>query len=168
MPQIVGQEYRVGKIRVTGAKAFNEDTILSALGIVSGGSYDESQLRDGFRNLMRLYGSRGYVNFIPTPVPELDEQRKIVNLTVNIDEGLQFTVNRVGFVGNTTIPDDVLRREVLVKEGAVFDVSLLELSLSRLNQLRLFEEIRFEDARVRPLPDEAKVDVDLRVKEKTR
>ena len=98
----------------------------------------------------------------------MDEQRRVVNLTLNIDEDRQFVVRRVQFTGNTTTPEEILRREVLLKEGAIFDASLLELSLSRLNQLGLFEEIKIEDVRVEPSPDEPKLDVNLRVKERDR
>jgi outer membrane protein insertion porin family len=117
---------------------------------------------------MKLYGSRGHVNFLPQPVIDLDEQRKVVNLTINIDEGPQYVVNRIGFIGNATTPDEVLRREILVKEGEVFDTSLWDLSISRLNQVGLFEEIRDFDTRVTFPPNESKVDIELRVKEKGR
>jgi beta-lactamase regulating signal transducer with metallopeptidase domain len=162
------QGYRIGETRVVGAKLFNADTILSVLGLVSGEIYNESQLHNGFKELMKLYGSRGHVNFLPQPVIDLDEQRKVVNLTINIDEGPQYVVNRIGFIGNATTPDEVLRREILVKEGEVFDTSLWDLSISRLNQVGLFEEIRDFDTRVTFPPNESKVDVELRVKEKGR
>ena len=113
-------------------------------------------------------GNVGYVNFIPQPVMEFDEQKKVVNLTVNVDEGPQFTVNRISFTGNMTTPDEVIRREILVKEGEVFNTTLWGLSVLRLNQLGFFEEIKPEDAWIQPLPDEAKVDINLRVREKAR
>ena len=95
---------------------------------------------------MKLYGSLGYVHFLPEPALDFDEQQKVMNLTVNIDEGPQFTVNRISFTGNMTIPDEVIRREILVKEGEVFNASLWGLSVLRLNQLGFFEEIKIEDS----------------------
>jgi outer membrane protein insertion porin family len=160
------QEYRLEEVKIVGATVFNHDLIRSQLQMVSGEIYDESQLRRGLEKLKRLYGNIGYVNLVPEPAPEVDEQRKVVNLTLNIDEGRQFTVSRIRFTGNTTTPEAVLRREVLLKEGSIFDGSLLELSLLRLNQLGVFEEIKVEDVMVNPSPDEAKLDINLRVKEK--
>jgi len=161
-------EYRVGQIRVAGAKTLQNDVIQSLIGLVSGDVYDESRLRQGFQDLMKLYGSLGYVNFLPEPVLDFDDQKKVVNLNINIDEGSQYTVNRISLTGNTTISGDVIRREILVKEGQVFNVALLDASLLRLNQLGLFDEIKFEDFRIRPLPNESRLDIDLRVKEKER
>ena len=133
------QEYRLGEIRVTGDKVFHNDLIRSMLGLVSGDVFNESRLRYGFKELMKLYGSLGYTKFVPEPALDFDEQQKVVNLTVNIDEGPQFTVNRISFTGNTTTPDEVIRREILVKEGEVFNTTLWSSLVLRLNQLGLFE-----------------------------
>ena len=163
-----GQQYIVGEIKVTGAKFLHADLIRSFLVLDSGDVFNESELRKGFVDLKNFYGNVGYVNFIPLPVMDFDELQKVVNLTVNIDEGRQYIVNRISFTGNTTTPDEVLRREILLKEGEVFNASLLTLSLSRLSQLGFFEEIRIEDAWIQPSASEPKVDVNLRVKEKAR
>jgi len=122
----------------------------------------------GVTEVRRLKFNLGYVNFIPSLDQDFDEQRKVVSLTVNIDEGSQYTVKSISFTGNTTAPDEVMRRELLIKEGEVFNASLLTLSLSRLSQLGFFEEIKFEDVRVAPSRSEPKVDIDFKVKEKAR
>src|SRR4029078_3489619 len=68
--------------------------------------------------------------------------------------------------GNTTTRDKVIRREVMVEEGQVFNSSLWDMSLQRLNQLGYFEEVKTEDAEVKPSPTEPNVDISLKVKEK--
>lgn len=163
------QEYRVGEIQVIGAKIVQNDVVLSLLGLVSGEVYNESRLKEGFRDLMKLYGSLGYINFIPEPVLNFDERQKVVNLTINIKEDRQFRVNRISFTGNTTTRDEVMRREILLKEGEVFNASAWKLSVLRLNQLGVFEEIKEEDTKVDfSSSSEPKVDVTLRVTEKGR
>jgi beta-lactamase regulating signal transducer with metallopeptidase domain len=162
------QEYRIGDINVTGAKSIDEARVRSAIGLVSGEIYDESRLRKGFEELKAIYGSRGYVNFVPEPDLEFHDEQKVVDLTINIDEGPQFTVNRISFTGNTTTRDEVLRREIPFKEGDVFDASLLDALRFRLNQLGLFEEIRVEDFLVQPSPLEPKVDIGVSVRETGR
>jgi beta-lactamase regulating signal transducer with metallopeptidase domain len=163
-----GQEYRIGGIKVTGAKAVNETQIVLALGLVLGQVYNEDRLRKGFDDLKKIYASRGYVNFVPIPAFDFDEQQKVVNLTINIDEDRQFIVNRINFTGNTTTRDEVIRREIIVKEGQVFNSSLWDLSLSRLNQLGYLDEIKNEDVEIRPSPTEPTLDINLKVREKGR
>jgi outer membrane protein insertion porin family len=156
----------IAGIKVIGARAFNEAQIKLSLGLVPGQVYNEDQLRMGFENLKRIYGTRGYVNFTAEPRFDFDEQQKVVNLTIEIDEDRPFTVNRINFTGNTKTRDELLRREILIKEGEIFNSSLWDLSVARLNQLGYFDEIKYEDVRVKPSATEPTLDIFLTVKEK--
>ena len=161
-------QYRVGEVKVTGNKRFNELVIRAILGLVPGEIFNEERLRKSFDNLKKLYGSQGYINFTAVPLQDFDEAKKIVNLTINVDEDRQFFVNRIAFSGNTTTRDKVIRREIMVEEGQVFNSSVWDMSLQRLNQLGYFEEIKTEDAEVKPSTTEPQVDINLKVKEKGR
>jgi outer membrane protein insertion porin family len=161
-------QYKIGDVKVTGAKELNEAIIRLLLGLIPGQVYNETALRNGFDNLKKLYGQRGYVNFSAVPVQDLDEEKKLVNLTVNVEEDRRFTVNRIAFSGNTTTRDKVIRREVLLDEGQIFNSALWDTSLLRLNQLGYFEEIKNEDAEVKPSATDPTVDINLKVKEKSR
>jgi outer membrane protein insertion porin family len=161
-------QYRVGDVKITGNKQFNELAIRLILGLVPGEIFNEERLRKSFDNLKKLYGSRGYINFTAVPLQDFDEAKKIVNLTINVDEDRQFYVNRIAFAGNTTTRDKVIRREVMVQEGQIFNSALWDMSLQRLNQLGYFEEVKTEDAEVKPSPTEPQVDINLKVKEKGR
>ena len=161
-------QYKIGEVKVTGAKELNEAIIRLLLGLIPGQVYNETALRNGFDNLKKLYGQRGYVNFSAVPVQDLDEDKKLVNLTINVDEDRRFTVNRIAFNGNTTTRDKVIRREILLDEGQVFNSALWDTSLLRLNQLGYFEEIKNEDAEVKPSATDPTVDINLKLKEKSR
>src|SRR6185295_5480938 len=161
-------QYRVGEVKVSGNKQFNELLIRAILGLVPGEIFNEERLRKSFDNLKKLYGSRGYINFTAVPLQDFDEQKKIVNLNINVEEDRQFYVNRIAFAGNTTTRDKVIRREVMVQEGQIFNSSLWDMSLQRLNQLGYFEELKTEDAEVKPSTTEPQVDINLKVKEKGR
>jgi len=62
-------------------------------------------------------------------------------------QGITFTrgperrVGRIEFRGNRRFPDALLRRHMLLDEGAIFDERLLRLSISRINRSGLFEPI---------------------------
>ena len=162
------QQYTIGNVDVVGSKQLSTNVVKSILGLVPGAAYDRVQLRNGFMNLNRIYASVGYLNLTATPVEDIDEQKKVVNLTINLDEDRQFFVRRITFTGNTTTSDDLIRRELLVKEGHVFNATALDLSLSRLNQLGYFEEIKREDVSIKLSATEPVLDINVVVKEKER
>ena len=54
---------------------------------------------------------------------------------MRLEEGPQYFVNRITFVGNSTTRDNVIRREMRLVEGAVFNTEALKNSVRRLNQL---------------------------------
>ncbi len=161
-------QYHVGDVKITGAKVLQPGFIQRGLGLKSGDVYNQNLLSESFKAMTKLYGSLGYINFVPTPEQEFDEEKKIVNLVVNVDEGKQYFTNRILFSGNTTTRDKVIRREVLLAEGYIFNSQQLDISRQRLNQLGYFEEIKEEDAKVDPNPNEPKVNVTMKVQEKGR
>jgi len=162
-------QYKIGSIRITGNNNIPEVLIRAYLGLAEGQVYNGSALRKGFENLRKyVYGAFGYINFVPQPQYDFDENKRLVNLTIDIDEDKQYFVNRIAFSGNTTTRDKVMRRELLVYEGEIFNSVNWETSLLRLNQLGFFEEIKEEDAEVKPIPNTNQVDITVKVKEKTR
>jgi outer membrane protein insertion porin family len=161
-------QYRVGEVKITGNKLFNELFIRAVLGLIPGEIFNEERLRTSFDNLKKIYGAQGYINFTAVPLQDFDEAKKVVNLTINVDEERRFFVNRIAFSGNTTTRDKVIRREIMVEEGQIFNSSYWDMSLQRLNQLGYFEEIKQEDAEIKPSATEPQVDINLKVKEKGR
>jgi hypothetical protein len=162
------QEYGIGDIKFVGNKAVNAAEVRLALGQTPGQVYSQDRLRLGFEALKRIYGNIGYVNFTAEPRFDFDEPQKIVNLTIEINEDRQFTINRINFTGNTRTRDDVIRREILLKEGDVFNGSLWDRSLDRLNQLGYVDQIKNEDASFKLSPTEPTIDITLTIREKNR
>ena len=72
---------------MTGNKQFTADEIRGVLGLVPGQVYNETMLRDNFVALKKMYDSRGFINFTPIPIMDLDETKRVVNLTIHIQEG---------------------------------------------------------------------------------
>ena len=46
--------------------------------------------RKGLENLQKAYGQLGYINFTSIPNTTFDEQKKLVFLDIDVDEGKQF------------------------------------------------------------------------------
>jgi outer membrane protein insertion porin family len=93
----------------------------------------------------------------------------VVNITMRLEEGKQYFVNRIIFLGNTTTRDNVIRREIRLFEGGVFNTEALKYSVKRLNQLGYFKPLEGEAIDVQKTPNvEAQVDVKLKFEEQNR
>src|SRR5712691_3286115 len=158
--------------------------------------YGEKRIRKGLEKAREVYGTGGYYEFTGFPdykfhddpnqsQPEAPEALRppeapktqtngapIVDVTMRMQEGQQFFVNRITFVGNTTTRDNVIRREMRLIEGAPFNTEALKYSIKRLNQLGYFKAIEGGEGKgvdVQKTPNTPnKVDVKLKLEEQNR
>jgi len=102
-----------------------------------------------------------------TTLFDIDDAKKVVNVTLHFDEQKQYFVRRIEFSGNTTTRDKVIRRELLIDEGSLFNKRAWEVSILRLNQLDYFDRIEADKAvEIKRNTKEGTVDLNLKVKEK--
>ncbi|MGI9100824.1 MAG: outer membrane protein assembly factor BamA [Terriglobales bacterium] len=168
VPVEEGERYRLKEIKFTGNKAITNTALLRrAMPIKDGEIFNIELIRKGLKNLQDAYGSLGYINFTPVPDTTFDDEKKLISINIDIDEGKPYYVRRIEFKGNTTTRDKVIRRELGVEEGHVFNKQLWDVSILRLNQLGYFEKLTSEqDSEIKQNNQEATVDITLKVKEK--
>jgi len=170
MPIEEGDRYHLGTITFKNNKAIPNNAALRSLFPMKDGEiFSREKVAKGLENLRKAYGEAGYINFTSVPDTKFDDEKKTVDLTVDVDEGKQFYVRRIEFQGNTTTRDKVIRREIALEEGQIYNSRYWELSLLRLNQLGYFDQLKPDDPNTteRHLDEKAgTVDLTLKVKEK--
>jgi outer membrane protein insertion porin family len=170
MPIDEGARYTLGKITFKNNKAIaNTAALRSLFPMKDGEIFSREKVAKGLQNLTKAYGEAGYINFTPVPNTAFDDDKKTVDLEIDVDEGKQFNVRRIEFTGNTTTRDKVIRREIALEEGQVYNSRLWELSLLRLNQLGYFDQLKPDDPNTtdRKLDEKnGTVDLTLKVHEK--
>ena len=72
----------------------------------------------------------------------------VVDVTIRVQEGEQYFINRIQFAGNQTTHDEVIRRELQVAENSVLNTEALKHSVRRLNQLGFFEPLEEEGVNI--------------------
>jgi outer membrane protein insertion porin family len=175
VPVTEGRVYRVGELKVEGNSIFSEQQILAFVGLKKGEVADGKRLQDAvYEDLKKAYGSQGFVQYDAEFNPEFHDDPKdpnqgIVDVTINITEGKQFTLRRLEFTGNTFTRDRVMRREFLLNEGDIYNQNWLEISIARLNQTQYFDPIdKDQDVETRVDDEQGDVDLIIKVKEKGR
>jgi outer membrane protein insertion porin family len=168
MPVDEGDRYRIKEITFSGNKALSNSAALRRVfKIKDGDVFNRTAIGKGLEDLRKAYGQYGYINFTSVPETEVDEEKKLITLKVDIDEGKPYYVRRIEFQGNTTTRDKVIRRELALEEGQLYNSQLWEVSLLRLNQLQYFEALKPEqDSEVKQNNQNNTVDITLKVKEK--
>src|ERR1700730_8845570 len=145
IPVEEGQRYKLGGVTFTGnTHVPNVKALRAQFPTKDGEWFNATAIGKGLDNLRKAYGSLGYINFTAVPTPRIDDAKHEVFLDIDIDEGKPFTVSRIEFQGNTITRDRVIRRELLLEEGAVYNSNLWEQSLLRLNQLDYFDPLKVD------------------------
>ena len=175
VPVVEGKPYRIGEMKIEGNSIYSEEQIRSVIGLNKGDMANAEKISKGlFENLKKIYGSQGFIEYTAEPVPTFKDNPQnpnegIVDFTITIEEGKQFTLRRLEFSGNTFTRDSVLRREVLINEGDIYNQGYWEYSIIKLNQSGYFEPIdKDKDADFRTNEEEAQVDINLKVTERGR
>ena len=175
VPIVEGKLYRIGEMKIEGNSIFSEDQIRLVIGLNKGDVANGERIGKAlFENLKRIYGQQGFIEYTAEPSPTFKENPQkpdegIVDFVVTIEEGKQFSLRRLEFIGNTFTRDNVLRREVLLNEGDIYNQSNWEYSVIKLNQLGYFDPIdKDKDADFRTNEEEATVDINLKVTERGR
>ena len=178
VPVTEGKLFRVGDIKVEGNSIFSEQQILNYIGLKKGEIADGKRLQDAVYDdkigLKSAYGQQGFLQFNAEYDPQFKDNpanpdEGIVDITITIDEGKQFTLRRLEFTGNTFTRDRVLRREFLINEGDIYNSRSVEYSVARLNQTQYFDPIdKDQDIETRTDEEQGDVDLIVKVKEKGR
>ncbi len=163
IPISEGDQYSISSVEFSGNKVFSNDEIKKRITLTPNTTFSKSTLRKNILSLSQLYSENGYA--VTTVTPDLipDESKKLVAVTLEIDEGDRYSIGRIEISGNTKTRDKVIRREVRLDEGDIFNSSLLRRSYERINNLNFFETL---DMIPKPRPEEKLVDIDIKVKER--
>ena len=159
IPVSEGERYRVGTVTIEGEEVVIEGTVARIFeDLRPGRYYSEKDVREAFETAREVYGSLGYYQMtgFPDLMSRTDPQPEglplridgdpVVDVTIHVQEGEQYLVNRITFVGNNTTHDDVIRREIALVERGVFNTEALKHSVRRLNQLGYFEPLDEDNA----------------------
>ncbi|MGB8913257.1 MAG: POTRA domain-containing protein, partial [Candidatus Sulfotelmatobacter sp.] len=118
LPIEEGDRYTLGSISFKNNKAVsNTKALRNLFPIKDGDIFSKEKVAKGLENLRKAYGEQGYINFTSVPETRFDDEKKLIFLDIDVDEGKQFYVRRIEFQGNTTTRDKVIRREIALEEG---------------------------------------------------
>jgi len=125
-----GEISKIKHINIVGNKVFDDSQLLLLFELRpepwytlwgSSDKYSKEKLAGDLERLRSWYLDRGYINFnIDSTQVSITPDRENIYITVNINEGSQFTIKDIKFVGDLVIPEDEINELVLIKVDETF------------------------------------------------
>lgn len=158
-----GEQYRIGEIGFKGDLIDPAADLQKKLKSEPGQIFNRSTLRTDIGVLTDLYGDKGYAFATINPQTRLDNDKKTVDMTFDIEKGELVSIERINIGGNPKTRDKVVRREMRVTESGLYSASGIKRSKQNLMNLGYFEEANIATAKGSA---SNKLNVNVDVKEK--
>ena len=126
---IEGDVAKIKQINIIGSSIYSEERLLRLFeleesgffGFMSDDKYSREKLTGDLERLKTFYLDNGYIKFAMQSVQvALTPDRKSVFITINIDEGAQYTVSSYRISGDLVVPESELTPYVYTKTDQVF------------------------------------------------
>lgn len=160
---VEGDQYVIGNVNFSGDLTVSEQELALLLTVHSGDVFSNERLTETTEAMTDRLGDEGYTFANVNAIPEIDEDKKQVDINLFVDPGKRAYVRRINFTGNTQTNDKVLRQEMRQIESGWASNKDIELSKIRLQRLGFFKEVNVETPQVPGTDDQ--IDVNYQVEE---
>lgn len=142
-----GDQYRIGDISFKGELLESAAELRKKTKSAPGEIFSRAVLRADIGALTDVYADKGYAFANVNPISNVEQDKKKVNLTFDMEKGELVSIERISVAGNAKTRDKVIRREMRVIEGDLFSATGMRRSKQNLMNLGYFEEVNIATAR---------------------
>jgi outer membrane protein insertion porin family len=156
-----GEAARIKDIRIVGAKAFSESTLLGLFDLTTGGwltwytksdRYSRAKLNADLETLRAHYVNRGYLEFaVESTQVTISPDKQEISITISIREGQPYTVTAVRLEGDYLGKDDEFKALVRLRPGEPYRGEAVTETAKAFGDL--FGAYGYAFARVEPRPE---------------
>ncbi len=159
-----GQKFTFGDVELSGQLLGRDAELRALLQAKKGETFNGESLTDTTKAIQDRLGNYGYAFANANVIPELDREKRVVNINIAVDPGKRVYVRRMNVGGNTRTKDEVVRREFRQFESSWYDSRKIQLSKERVDRLGYFSNV---DIETQPVPGTSdQIDVNMQVEEK--
>jgi outer membrane translocation and assembly module TamA len=119
-----GPKYKVGAVTFVKNRAFTAEQLRSEFPLKIGSVFERGKVASGLEHLRKVYARAGYLDYVSIPETTAGSNATM-NLTLAIDEGSQYRLDKVEFVGKKEMTSR-LQVQWKLEQGSVYDVTYLD------------------------------------------
>ena len=142
-----GDQYRIGEINFKGELLEPASELRKKLKAEQGQVFSRATLRTDISTLTDAYADKGYAFANVNPLTKAEQEKKIIDVTFDMEKGDLVYIERISVAGNPKTRDKVIRREVRVVEEELFSATGMKRSKQNLMNLGFFEEANIATSR---------------------
>lgn len=163
VPLEEGERFKTSTVDLSGDFLKPKEELMRMVALKTDAYFSSSDLRQTISVIGDLYKDEGYayVNIVPQTM--VDDEKKTVGLTIDIERGKKVRFGRIRVMGNSRTRDKVIRRELRIYEGEYFSSTALKRSKRLITRLGFFEKVDLTTTRG---ADDGTMDVLVEVTEK--
>ena len=155
-----GEVAKIREMRVVGARAFSEKTLLDLFDLDTGGwlswytksdRYSRVKLNADIETLRSYYLTRGYLDFrVDSTQVAISPDKQQISVTINITEGERFIVSGVRLEGNYLGREEEFKTLVTIRPGEAYNADRVAETTKAFTEY--FGRFGFAFARVEAVP----------------
>ena len=139
---VEGPQTRTGAVSFDGNTVFTEAELQKGISLKQGAPFNERLMDEDKYRILMMYSNKAYL-YARVDV-EKTPHDGTVDVRYRITEDLPVSIGKIILRGNIRTQDDVIMRELLVKQGDPYDYGAILTSQQRIYHLGYFRVARFD------------------------
>ncbi len=168
-----GDAAKISAINIVGNTKFTDEELLEPFELTTGGwfswftdddQYAKEKLGGDLEKLESFYQDRGYLKFnIVSTQVSITPEKDAIYITINVDEGEQYTVNKVSFAGKVVLNTPFLKLLTPIKEHDTYSGAVVTFSEENISRALGQRGYAFANVNTIPTINEENHTVDLSI-----
>lgn len=158
---VEGEEFKLGEVRIAGNYAGKSADLLRLGKFKAGEVANFDEINQGVERIKKPLQRQGYLHASAATERAIHDKTKIVDVTIRIDEGQQFTMGKLTIEGLDLNGEAGIRKLWIIQEGKPFDAGYPDYFLGRIREDGMFDNLHNSKASTKMNDQNHTVDVTL-------
>ena len=136
-----GDSFQLSKVQIAGASPLKPEELLKAGDIPTGEAVNFDRIGEGLERMRKALLHTGFMEAKLTTSRAIDDAKKEVAVTVNVDPGPLFLMGKLTITGLDLDGEAEMRKIWAIKEGKPFNADYPQLFLNSVRERGLFDNL---------------------------